>query len=623
MPDPFGAAFPEQPNFGDLLAQAQTQGLPFQGSMGQPRPPLAPVTLQGGQPPQSTAPVSTGQGIGRMLEGFGAGVRGQVAPWEQIQLAEQQRALQQQALAQQQAQMDQAMKMQNAQLPHIQAQTQLLQGQVAEMGFKTLQHASMFLPFIPEGKQQEFLDSVRPVIQQQFQMGAANDPAAQQIAGNGSFIDYMIKSGTEKANAFVSMWPDLPPAAKSAVAQVAMSGDPEAAAKAEKLAATFEKQQRQTMTDNLGQRFMQIQQIPGQAGKQVTLPQALDLVQASPAERRAVARWVEEKPAGIEGVFQSLGIVSPFTAVEEGKAAATARGAESTAGGQAKIAETRAGTTLKGEEAKKAGVVTIPGQGGGVATLPGTQAAALTAGGGGAAGGDALRQQAAATSDPMQKAAFLAAAAAADKVAALAPPMGGIQLAPGMTMLGQSPGAPMAPAAATDVANMEKTVAALQRMSGYAKDRSLDAYIGPVTTRLGGALTERIQTQTPFGGSLPPKVVDLQQANAELRNATIRNITGAAVRETEEPRILSEVPDIKTDKPAVFWQKTQQTLQTNQILLERKKAMYGPDGRMKADVDPAEIAAKYPLPKELGADVTGPQGKVTVKPGSIHSTGRP
>jgi len=200
--------------------------------------------------------------------------------------------------------------------------------------------------------------------------------------------------------------------------------------------------------------------------------------------------------------------------------------------------------------------------------------------------------------------------------------MAGLQVPSGVGVIAQTPGAPMAPEAAKQIATTEEIVRTLKRVGAYEKDKTLYPYIGPPLTRPVGGITEAIQTKTPFGGTLPPRVTDLQQAAGQLANYTIQNITGAAVRETEEPRILKEVPDLKRDKPEVFWQKYHQTLQTNEVLLERKKAMLGPDGRMKANVDPEEIAKKYPLPGPLPDSVTGPQGAVRVKTGSSNATGR-
>lgn len=593
------------------LRLSQAQGLPLAGSLplsgglplgAVPRLPLAPVQVQG-------QPTGTPERIGNVLQSIAAGMQGQVAPWEQIQQAQQDRALRQQQLAQQQ-------QMQEATLPHLAAQTQLLQGQVAELGWKTIQHATMALPFVPEDKQQAFLDSIRPVIQQQFKMAAPHDPAGVAIASDDKFIDAMVRSGQEKAKAFLQGWTFLPEVGKMSVAQLAMS-DPQ---KAAELAKTLSEQNVETIVSGLGTRI-RATGIEGATPR--SYDQAMAMAKATPQERAAAQQWLgTAKPDAVDRVFQALNIIPPSIGLKAGEAGAVELAKEGTPGGQAGIAEKRASTVLKGQEAVGAGVKTVPGQGGALITLPGTIASGATGGGNAATLADAgrgLREKAAATSDPVLKASLLKAADAADAARA---PMAGLQVPPGVGVLAQTPGAPMAPEAAKQISITEEIVRTLKRIGGYANDKSLNAYIGPPSTRPMGAMTEAVQTKTPFGGSLPPRAVDLQQGMGQLANFTILNITGAAVRETEEPRILKEVPDLKRDKPEVFWQKYHQTLQTNEVLLERKKAMYGPDGRMKAGLDPEEIAKKYPLPAPLAESVTGPQGTVRVKPGTSNATGR-
>jgi hypothetical protein len=152
--------------FSANLQAAQTQGLPFAGSsgIGTPgvaRPPLAPVQVQ--RPPMSAA-----EGIGRMLEGFGAGTRGQMAPWEQIQLAEQERALKQQQLAQGQQGLEQ--------------QGQHIQAQLAMNAVDMFTKLSTTLQGIPDDKErQKYAAMFAPLMVQTHQMvtgGPRGLPAA-------------------------------------------------------------------------------------------------------------------------------------------------------------------------------------------------------------------------------------------------------------------------------------------------------------------------------------------------------------------------------------------------------------------------------------------------------------
>ena len=165
MASPFGAADPNIDPTDPLgLGQAQTQGLPFQGSLGmagQPRPPLAPVTLQGEQP------VGTGEGIGRIFEGFGAGIRNQIAPWETMQLANKERALKQQGLAQQQQLISQ--------------QGQHIQGQLAMQAVEMFGKLSATLQGMPDADREKYAAMFAPLMVNMHQMvtsGPQGVPAA-------------------------------------------------------------------------------------------------------------------------------------------------------------------------------------------------------------------------------------------------------------------------------------------------------------------------------------------------------------------------------------------------------------------------------------------------------------
>lgn len=558
--------------FAERLASAQGSGLPFSATLGSPgigtpgqaRPALAPVEVQG----QDLGHMGR---IGRILQSFGSGMQGQLAPWQQIQMAEQDRALKQQQLAQQQ-------QMQQAQIPHLQAQT-------LAAGVSLLEPLQGMLANVPEEKRGAILDAIAPSLASIFQSGAP-DPTTKQFADAG-FIRSMLETAGGGYREFLDAYPFLDEKQKQALLPLIRAKNYE---KALKTAGELSTQNREAIVLGLGQR---LQRTPKPSGGLWTLGDALTAVQATPLERAAVQMFLKtEKPDAVNAIFDSLGVVSPLISVKGAEAQATALGQESTPGGKAKIAETKASTVLKGQEAIGAGVKTVPGQGGALITLPGTIAAGVT--GGGVVGTGGTGQ----------------------------PAMAGLQTPPGVGILAQTPGAPMQPQAAADIAKTEEIVRTLKRIGTYEKDKTLYPYIGPISTRPMGALTEAIQTKTPFGGTLPPRVADLQQGAGQLANYTIQNITGAAVRETEEPRILREVPDLKRDKPEIFWQKYHQTLQTNEVLLARKKAMLGPDGRQRADVNPDDVAAQYPLPVPLPESVMGPQGKARVKPGSSNATGR-
>ena len=153
--------YPDQPDpnatVRDLptgLAIAQSQGLPL--ATGQPNRqtlPLAPVQLQ--QPP-----VGFMEGLGRALEGFGSGMRGQMAPWEQIQLAQQERALKQRQLDQ---------------------QAQQIQGQLAMNAVEMFTKLSSHLQTMPDEQRDQYAAMFAPMMvsaHQQVTNGPNGIPAA-------------------------------------------------------------------------------------------------------------------------------------------------------------------------------------------------------------------------------------------------------------------------------------------------------------------------------------------------------------------------------------------------------------------------------------------------------------
>lgn len=251
---------------------------------------------------------------------------------------------------------------------------------------------------------------------------------------------------------------------------------------------------------------------------------------------------------------------------------------ERTPGGQARVALTK-------EQTLKEGVLVLPQGGSAALTLPGSAASKAIPG----------------------------------ATQGLSPE--GIQTAPGVGVIGQSalPGIPLKEAEKITAA--EKGIQALERIGAMRADRSLDAYIGPRTSRPVGATTEFLQKFAPseLAGELPPDVVRLQQALAELRNFIIPKVTGATVRKDEEPQIMAELPSITLDKPGVFWQKYDQSVATLKAITQREKALIGPGGRLKIGAEAEAALAQHPLPSPLGLRATPAS---PLRRGAPQATGR-
>lgn len=439
-----------------------------------------------------------------------------------------------------------------SQIPHIQSQTQLLQGQLSDLGFKTLQHASIFLPFIPADQQQKYIDSVRPMIQQQFKMGMGQDPAGQQLASNNTFIDSMIRSGAEKGNAFVSSWPFVPESAKAIVAQTAMS-DP---SKAMTLAKEFSDENKKNIVLGVGQRIAAM----GPSPVTRNLDQVLTSLGVTPLMKAAVDSWIQDqKPEAVNAFLAKYNITSPHIQAKFLESQAGAMGTQTTPQGAATLAETKARTI-------KEGLFTTPGPGGVTGIIPGSLAEKQMGG-----------------EQPMMQLPS------------------GATVPQGTRILATSPGQPVDQAAAQRLIQVETTNAALQGAKKLVSTGKLDQFMGPWMT--GARYNEWSQKNLPewYAGKVPTALTLLDQAEAMAKNWRIVDRTGAAVRESEEPRILAETPNRFTDKPEVYKAKLNYFADLVDTINRRNHELMGPDGRPRVGVNPDEVAKRYPLP-QFGAD---------------------
>jgi hypothetical protein len=88
-----------------------------------------------------------------------------------------------------------------------------------------------------------------------------------------------------------------------------------------------------------------------------------------------------------------------------------------------------------------------------------------------------------------------------------------------------------------------------------------DEYVGPIQGRLGKA-------SSATGLGLTPERAKFSASVAHMKNAIIKEITGAAVGVQEEGRIMGEIPDV-TDPPETFRAKLEMTKRNRQYLQGR------------------------------------------------------
>lgn len=280
------------------------------------------------------------------------------------------------------------------------------------------------------------------------------------------------------------------------------------------------------------------------------------------AEQRAASEVLGDKD--LEGWRAGIGVAVGSASIKAAETTATTQAKEGTETGRLEAAKTRA-------ETLKAGFGTVPGQGGALIRLPGA---------GPVPGG-------AAPSGPVAQAGE-----------------GGLTLAPGAQVVAQSPGPGLSPEAAKGVSNLGESLARLEQLVALTKTGKADQYMGPKMSRPWSKFKEWAVTSLPSAivGNVPDTLSDLEQAGAIVKNIQILTRTGAAVRESEEPRLLKEMPDRERDKPEMFKRKLGQSLANARVLVKRYTELVGPDGRLKAGADPAAVAKRLPLPKPSGGD---------------------
>lgn len=177
------------------------------------------------------------------------------------------------------------------------------------------------------------------------------------------------------------------------------------------------------------------------------------------------------------------------------------------------------------------------------------------------------------------------------------PPGAGMQAAPGVSVIAQTPGAGVPLETARHVSRVESVLASLKGIQKLLMTGSVDRFIGPTLT--GARFNEWWAKNIP-GVPVPDELTMLTQAEGMMKNFKVVDITGAAVRESEEPRIYAEIPDRTADKPEAYRLKFANFMHILSQIDRRNKELLGADGRMRLDVNPDALARKYPLSFKYG-----------------------
>jgi hypothetical protein len=132
-------------------------------------------------------------------------------------------------------------------------------------------------------------------------------------------------------------------------------------------------------------------------------------------------------------------------------------------------------------------------------------------------------------------------------------------------------------------------------------------YIGPYSQYWskiqGGAPNEAL-------GKKPPDLISLEQNLANLENYTIRLITGAAVREQEEPRIRRQLPSI-ANQPDEFKQKLTDD-QQHSVLENQIRAL-----ALQGDTNAKAALAELGLDRMRDLDTTPGRGSPPAPPRDV------
>lgn len=163
----------------------------------------------------------------------------------------------------------------------------------------------------------------------------------------------------------------------------------------------------------------------------------------------------------------------------------------------------------------------------------------------------------------------------------------------------------VSPEAAKLVSGLEEQVRALGQVNQALKSGTAEKFVGPLLT--GARFTEWAVKNLPkeWVGLVPDELALLDMAEFTIKNIHIQSRTGAAMSETETPRLMAEVPDRSRDKIESYRIKLRQAEVNATRLLARLRVLFSPEGS-KFLIDPSlgpqpgnvkpEFYMQYPLP---------------------------
>ncbi len=529
-----------------------SSGLPIT----QPAPPAGASPWAGlPLPPMpQPAPWSTVGGIGNILQSFGAGTQGRTPDWMILDAQQRQQAVQQYDLALKLQEAQRQQQVTAATIPHIQSQTQLYQQQAQKAALETLDHARLIVgdPTLTDEQRSQYIESLTPMLSRQLSAASAGDPTAQRMAGDPDFIKAILRGGASAIDSFMASYPLLNANDRATVGQYVLARNYD---KAIEVATTLSTQNRDQILAPLGQRVLRYLEsraaaAPGKPQPPLTIDDALTLVGASKIERAAVDHMMTHGKADeVSAMLARYGIASPYTQAKAQEKYTTELAGEQTPGGQAKIAETQAGTRLKQAQTAKEPYMQVPGQGGAVIQLPGVGGPTSPAG-----------------------------------------PAGGV--------IYQAPYGPASPQVAQQLTQAEIALNSARNLQTLTKNGAMDRYIGPNAGRL------RAEWAARGPGQGDPRLGQMQQFEGELRSQVDRATEQGSVRPVEKQDLMKISPDHTTDKPAPYQAKLDYLVRVLEVVNQRNHELLTPDGQRRIGVNPEDVYRRYPLPQPAG-DVTG------------------
>ncbi len=482
-----------------------------------------------------------------MLEGFGAGYQGRTPPYVQEEHAQRQFGLQQERVGLERERVGLERERMGQESTRFKAQMEQVKAQMSLEGVKLIQEIRKL--GLDDAQLQPFVDAASKL----FSFAAQGGPEADLVTPTN--IKEAMKTPGH-LESYLTNAPYITAKDAAVLKPIFLQDAAKGRAEMEKMAAS----NRQRL---IGDSLSKLDAVRRQQGATlVTFDSAMAAL--DPLSARAIRDGLQNGEIK-EGTLRAIGIQDPRDVAAAEKAGLTTTAQEgakaATPLGRADLAAKEAATAASKAQTARAGIFTVPGQGGSLVQVPGISP--TTPG---------------LPSQPGTQ--------------------GGLTTAPGTNVLAQTPGPGATPEVAKTLSSMEQGLSQLKQVLQTLKTGEADKYLGPGTSRPWAAFKEWAVKNLPSAvtGGVPDTLSDLEQAAAIVKNITIFARTGAAVREAEEPRLLAEVPDKQRDKPEAFKRKLVNSIANAEVLVKRYRELVGPDGRLKAGVDPDAVAKKFPLP---------------------------